>query len=147
MKCVSISCVRHFFFFFFCAMHAAIRRCMLLTQRCIPPQTKTEPPPKRSRLMTHAWAKTLSPTAINSIASVGMAKVKPTFIGKQNQTPISMSEAQVTVAPIPPCRLMTSGEKSTEVRSVRTNRLNVLSQSISDNLWMNTILSSCCCCS
>ena len=91
--------------------------------------------------------KTLYPTAINSLTSFSMAKVKPTFIGKQNQIPISTSKVQVWAAPIPPCRSMMSGENLTEIRSVRTNRLNVLSQPISDCLWMNTILSSGCCCS
>ena len=109
-------------------------------------QTKTEPsemvPRNDARI-----GKTVSPTATNSLASVGMAKVKPTFIGKQNQIPISTSEVQVTAAPIPPCCSKTSGKNLTEMRSVRTNRLNVLSQPISDSLWMNIILSSDCCCS
>ena len=70
-----------------------------------------------------------------------------TFSGKRNQIPISTSEVQVTVAPIPLCRSKTSGENLTEVRSVRTNRLNVLSQPISDSVWMDIILSSSCCCS
>ena len=112
----------------------------------VQPKTKTEPPPKRSRSMTQVSAK-LSPRRRQTPVSVGMAKVKPKFIGKQTQIPINTSEKQVTVAPIPPCRLMTSGENLTEVRSVRTNWLNVLSQSISDSLWINTILSSGCCCS
>ena len=57
------------------------------------------------------------------------------------------SEVQVTAAPISPCRSMTSGENLTEVRSVRTIRFKVLSQPISDSLWVNIILSSGCCCS
>ena len=64
------------------------------------------------------------------------------IIGKPNQIPISTLEVQVTAAPISPCRSMTPRENLTEVRSVRTNRLNVLSQPISDSLRMNTILSS-----
>ena len=112
------------------------------------PQTKTEPPPKRRfKLNSARIGKMLSPTAINSLASVGMVKVKTTFIGKQSQIPTSTSEVQVTAAPILPCRSMTSGENLTKVWWVRTNRLNVLSQPISDSLWMKTILSSCCCCS
>ena len=79
------------------------------------------------------------PDGIKSLASVGMARVKPTFIGKQNQIPISTSEVQVTAAPIPSCRSMTSGENSTEVESARTYRLNVLSPPISDSRWMNTM--------
>ena len=40
---------------------------------------------RRSPLLNDARiGKTLSPTTIISLASVGMAKVKPTFIGKQN---------------------------------------------------------------
>ena len=39
-----------------------------------------------------------------------------------------------------------SGENLTEVRLIRTNRLNVLSQPISDSLWMNTLMSYGCCC-
>ena len=109
----------------------------------IPPLTKTEPPPFNDARI----GKTLSPTAISFLAFVGMAKVKPTLIGKQNQNPISTSEVQVTAAPIPPCPSMTSGENLTEVRSIRKNRLNVLSQPISDSLWMHTILYSGCCCS
>ena len=85
--------------------------------------------------------KTLSPMAINSLASVGMAKVKPTLIGKQNQISIRRSEVQVTAEPIPTCRSMTSGENLTEVRSVRTNRLRVLSEPISDSLWIAYCLS------
>ena len=111
----------------------------------IPPQTKTEPPQKRTLSTTHASAKRSSRRRfINSLTSVGMAKVKLTFIGKQNQIPISTSEVQMTASPIPPCRQMTSGENLTEVRSVRTNRLNVLSRPISDSLWMNTKLPSGC---
>ena len=52
--------------------------------------------------------------------------------------------ALVTVAPIPPCRSMTSGENLTKVQLVRTNRLKNLSQQISLILRMNTILSSSC---
>ena len=115
-----------------------------ITPYIIPPQTKTEPP---LPLNNTRIGKTHSPTTINSLVSVEMAKVKPTFIGKQNQIPISMSELQVTAAPIPPSRSMTSGENLTEVWSVHMNRLNVLSQPISDSLWMNTTLSSGCCCS
>ena len=98
-------------------------------------------------LIAACICKTLYLTAINSLTSFSMVKVKPTFIGKRNQIPISTSEAQVTAAPIPPCRSMTSGQNLTEVRSVCTNRLNVLSQPISDCLWLNNILSSGCCCS
>ena len=72
--------------------------------------------------------------AINSLTSFSMAKVKTTFIGKQNQIPVSASEVQVTAAPILPCRWMTSGGNLTEVRLIRTNRLNILSQPISDCL-------------
>ena len=107
----------------------------------------TKQPTEMAPLNDARIGKMLSPTAINSLGSVGMANVKPTFIGKQNQIPISTSEEQVTAAPIPPCRSMMSDEILTEVRSVSTNRLNVLSQPISDNLWINTILSSGCCCS
>ena len=46
-------------------------------------------------------SKTFSPTAINSLVFIGMAKVKPTFVRKQNQIPISMSEVQVKAAPFP----------------------------------------------
>ena len=90
--------------------------------------------------------KTLSSTAINSLVSVGMARVEPTFIEKQNRIPISTSKVQVTAAPIPPRHSKTSDENLTEGPSVRTDRLNVLSQPISDSLLMNTILSSGCCC-
>ena len=72
-----------------------------ITLYIIPPQTKTEPPPKRSCSMTHAS---------QNAFPVGMAKVKPTFIRKQNQIAISRSEVQMTVAPIPPCHSMTPGE-------------------------------------
>ena len=84
--------------------------------------------------------KMLSPMVINSLVSVGIAKVKLTFIGKQNQIPVSTSEVQVMAAPILPCHSMMSSENLTEVRSLRTNRLNVLCKLISDCLWMNTIL-------
>ena len=75
MKCVSISCPHPFY-----AMHAVIWRHMLLTQR------KTSslvnwPTRLVSLLQGHLCiGKTLSPTAINSLVSIGMAKVKPTFI-------------------------------------------------------------------
>ena len=131
----------------FYAMHAVIRRHMLLTQRKIGSLVNW-PTRLVSLLQGHLCiGKTLSPTAMNSLVSISMAKVKPTFIRKQNQIPISTSEVHVTVAPIPPCCSMTLGENLTEVRSVHTNRLKVLSQQISDSLWMNTILSSGCCCS
>ena len=103
------------------SIHSSITIPRVVLPPFIPPLTtcKTEPPPKRSRSMTHASAKTLS--------RVGMAKVQPTFIGKQNQIPISTSEVHVTAAPIPPCRSMTSGENLTEVQFIRMNMLNVLS--------------------
>ena len=123
----------------FCAMPAA--HAVNVTFYIISPQTKTEPPKKRARSMTHAS------TAVISFVSVDMANVKPTFIRKQNQIPFSTSEVEVTAAPIPPCRSMTKGENLTEVRSVSTKRLNGLCQPMSYSLWMDTILSSGCCCS
>ena len=74
-----------------------------------------------------------------------MAKVKSTFIGKQSKIPVSPSELQVTAAPIPPGRSMTSDENLTEVG--RHEWVERFSRPISDSLWMNTILFSGCCCS
>ena len=57
----------------FCAMHAVIRRRMLLTLSCI----LSHPRLRLNHLNDARIGKTLSPTAINSLVSVGMGKVTP----------------------------------------------------------------------
>ena len=67
-----------------------------VTLYVISPQTKTETVPLNDARI----GKLLSPTAINSLASVGIAKVKSTFIGKQNRIPISTSEGDGGTNPV-----------------------------------------------
>ena len=85
--------------------------------------------------------------ALSIWTSLRFCRLVKSSRGKQNQILISMSEVQVTAVPIPPCRSMMSCENLTEVWLIRMNRLIVLSQPISDRLWMNTILFFGCCCS
>ena len=83
----------------FCAMHAVILWRMLLTSCCM----------NGAGILAHSACKAHWQNALPH--GVGMAKVKATFIRKQNQISISTSEVQVTAAPIPPCCSITSVEK------------------------------------
>ena len=68
----------------FCAMHAVIRPRMLI-RNAVETAHVNWPTQLVRPLQGHLGiGKTLSLTAMNSLSSVGMAKVKPTFIGKQN---------------------------------------------------------------